>query len=31
MLSEMSISGWIKSVFIQNDSNYWLNKKTWKE
>jgi hypothetical protein len=28
MLSEMSISGWIKSVFIQNDSNYWLNKKT---
>jgi hypothetical protein len=26
MLSEMSIRGWIKSVFIQNDSNYWLNK-----
>jgi hypothetical protein len=26
MLSEMSIIGWIKSVFIQNDSNYWLNK-----
>lgn len=26
MLSEMSISGWIKSVFIRNDSNYWLNK-----
>ena len=26
MLSEMSITGWIKSVFIQNDSNYWLNK-----
>lgn len=26
MLSEMSIIGWLKSVFIQNDSNYWLNK-----
>ena len=26
ILSEMSITGWIKSVFIQNDSNYWLNK-----
>ena len=26
ILFEMSITGWIKSVFIQNDSNYWLNK-----
>jgi len=27
MLFEMSILGWIKSVFIQNDSSYWLNNK----
>ena len=27
MLFEMSISGWIKSVFINNDSNYWFNEK----
>ena len=26
VLFEMSITGWIKSVFIQNSSNYWLNK-----
>ena len=26
ILLEMSIIGWIKSVFIQNDSTYWLNK-----
>jgi hypothetical protein len=26
ILFEMSIIGWIKSVFIQNDSSYWLNK-----
>jgi hypothetical protein len=25
-LFEMSITGWIKSVFIQNNTNYWLNK-----
>ena len=25
-LIAMSIKGWIKSVFIHNDSNYWLNK-----
>lgn len=26
ILTEMSITGWIKSVFIKNDSGYWLNK-----
>tara|TARA_B110000037_G_scaffold216591_1_gene276004 strand:+ start:334 stop:1368 length:1035 start_codon:yes stop_codon:yes gene_type:complete len=26
MLFNMSISGWINSIFIQNDSSYWLNK-----
>ena len=26
ILFEMSIIGWIKAVFIQNESSYWLNK-----
>jgi len=27
ILFEMSITGWIKSVFLKNDSNFWLKKK----
>lgn len=27
VLFAMSITGWIEAIFIQNDSNYWLNKK----
>ena len=26
LVFEMSISGWIKSIFIENKDNYWINK-----
>jgi hypothetical protein len=26
MLREMSISGWLRSIFVENNSSYWINK-----